>query len=125
MIISTMSYYTGACMPTITHPVAPGIAVSRSAHPSRPIRERRQAAWLAAVLDIALQIGGIHDLDLLLHTIVARAQAAFGYDHVGLLLLEHGAPRYRAVAGALHKSPAASQPLEEEGLPAQALSSGA
>jgi hypothetical protein len=87
-------------MPTITHPVAPGIAVSRSAHPSRPIREHRQAAWLAAVLDIALQISGMHDLDVLLQTIVARAQAAFGYDHVGLLLLEDSSLQYRAVAGA-------------------------
>jgi signal transduction histidine kinase len=80
---------------------------------------------LAAVLQIAGQIAGILEIDLLLDQIARQTQMLLGYRKVALLLAEGDTLAYRAVAGEHSALPGDCLPLDGGSLPARALRLGA
>ncbi len=95
-----------------------------SARAAGPISDHDRSDMLAAVLEIAGQIAGILDLELLLDQIVQQTKALLGYREVALLLVEGDTLAYRACAGEQAQRLGTCLPRDEDSLPAQALRLG-
>jgi nitrate/nitrite-specific signal transduction histidine kinase len=68
--------------------------------------EQRRAEQFRVIYQVGQQITSILDIDEILVRVVRLIQQSFGYDHVGIGLVEEGVVEYKVGAGVLWDNPA-------------------
>jgi GAF domain-containing protein len=67
--------------------------------------EQRRAEQFRVIGEVGRHITSLLDLDSVLHQVVWLLQRSFGYDHVGIALIENGYAVYKVGAGELWQQP--------------------
>jgi GAF domain-containing protein len=67
--------------------------------------EQRRAEQFRVISEVGRRITSLLDLDSVLNQVVSLVQGSFGYDHVGIALIEDGYATYKVGAGEMWEQP--------------------